>query len=169
VTLTHRTAIFAAMLLAPAACSRPAPAPATSTDDAALGPRHLAVRVPAALQITRAIDALSVTADAASFASTYVTVESARSVGVEREVLVFPQGQPRPAAGRRSVAPGTDFAAATDSWTTARDGIPVSGTLYTVEVRLVLFETDVPPTNGWDPHVGRYEVLWARTLSQSEE
>ena len=138
-------------------------------DADAPAPGQLAVRVPAALTISRALDALSVSVDAASLAWTHVTTEAGRVVGVEREVFVFPAGQTRPASGRRRVVPSTDFGVGTDTWTTKQDGIPVAGTQYVVEVRFVVFETDALPANGWDPHAGNYKALWSRTLRQAEE
>jgi hypothetical protein len=149
------------------ACSRQTLS--TSPDAGAFGARALAVRVPAALRIARAIDALSVTTDSASLAFTQVTADVGMVIGVEREVFVFPEGQPCPALGRRGIVPSIDFAGSTDTWTTKQDGIPVSGTQYVVEVRFVLFETDVPPADGWDPHIGNYKALWSRTLRQAEE
>jgi hypothetical protein len=158
--------LLGAMLPA-AACSRQTLS--TSPDAGTFGARPLAVRVPAALRIARAIDALSVTIDSASLAFTQVTADVAMVTGVERDVFVFPEGQPCPSVGRRGIVPGPDFALSTDTWTTKTDGIPVSGTQYVVEVRFVLFETDVPPADGWDPHIGNYKALWSRTLRQAEE
>jgi hypothetical protein len=119
--------------------------------------------------IARAIDALSVAADPSSLAFTQITADAGMVIGVEREVFVFPEGQARPTLGRSAVVPSADFAVSTDIWTTRQDGIPVPGTRYAVEVRFVLFETDVPAANGWDPHVGNYKALWSRTLRQAEE
>jgi hypothetical protein len=156
-----------AILVASAACSRQALS--TSADADTPAPRQLAVRVPAGLSIARAIDSLSVAVDSASVAFTQVTVDAGRVIGVEREVFVFPEGQGCPPTGRRGVVPSTDFTVSTDTWTAKENGIPVPGTQYVVEVRFVLFETDVPPANGWDPHVGNYKALWSRTLRQAEE
>lgn len=141
----------------------------TSPDAEASGPRELAVRVPAALSLGRAIDSLSVAVDPASLAFTQVTADAGKIIGVEREVFVFQEGRARPASGRRAVAPGTAFTASTDTWTAKQDGIPVSGAHYVAEVRFVLFETDVPLGSGWDPHAGHYKPLWSRTLRQAEE
>jgi len=127
------------------------------------------VRVPAALSLARALDALSVAVDPASLARTEVTADAGMVVGVEREVFVFPEGQPRPALGRRGVVAGTDFAASTDTWNVLQDGVPAPGTRYAVEMQLTLFETDVPYANGWNPHAGDYRALWSRTLRQAEE
>ncbi|MGO9833330.1 MAG: hypothetical protein ACLP1X_03870 [Polyangiaceae bacterium] len=153
--------------LSSAGCSRQTLS--TPPDANASGPRQLAVRVPAALSIARAIDALSVAVDPASLALTQVTADAGMVIGVEREVFVFPEGQPRPALGRRGLVQNTDFASSTDTWTTKQDGIPVPGTRYAVEMQFVLFQTDVPYANGWDPRAGNYQVLWSRTLRQAEE
>lgn len=153
--------------LSSAGCSRQTLS--TPPDANASGPRQLAVRVPAALSIARAIDALSVAVNPASLALTQVTADAGMVIGVEREVFVFPEGQPRPALGRRGLVQNTDFASSTDTWTTKQDGIPVPGTRYAVEMQFVLFQTDVPYANGWDPRAGNYQVLWSRTLRQAEE
>ena len=63
----------------------------------------------------------------------------------------------------------TDFGAARSTWSPPRDGLPLPGLEYVAEMKLVLFETDVPPGAGWDPHAGRYRALWTRTLVQAEE
>jgi hypothetical protein len=153
-------------LLSSVACSRQA---LSASPDAASGPRELALRVPAALMIARAIDSLSVSVDPATLASTQVAADVGMVIGVEREVFVFPKGQARPASGRSNVAPSADFTVSTDTWTPMHDGIPVLGTRYAVEGRFVLFETDVAVANGWNPHAGNYKALWSRTFQQAEE
>jgi hypothetical protein len=127
------------------------------------------VRVPSALTIGRSIDALSITVDPASLASTQVIAAPGMVIGMEREVFVFPEGQPRPPLGRGGLVRGADFTASTDTWTRKRDGLPLPGTQYVVEMQFALFETDVPPATPWNPHVGTYRVLWSRTLRQAEE
>jgi hypothetical protein len=127
------------------------------------------VRVPAALEIARAIDTLSVATDPASLALTQVTAEAGMFIGLEREVFVFPEGRAPPPSGRRSVVPSVDFTANVDTWTTGHDGIPAAGTRYAVEVRFALIETDVPPAEGWKPDAGSCKTLWSRTLRQTEE
>ncbi len=154
-------------LVASLACSRPT---ATASPEAgASGSREVAVRVPAALMVARAIDALSVGVDPTSLAFTQVTADAGMVLGVERAAFVFPAGQAPPAYGRSAVEAGADFTVATDTWTLKQDGIPEPGTRYAAEVRFVLFQTDVPPTKGWDPHAGHYRALWSRTLRQAEE
>ncbi len=132
--------------------------------------RKLVIRVPAGFGIERGLDALLVRIDAAALAFTEVNAESASIIGIESDVYAFARGQPRPDRGRHALVTGADFERTRAAWTTERDGIPLQGTKYVVEMNLVLFETDVPPAaTAWNPHAGRYTVLWTRTLRQSEE
>jgi hypothetical protein len=127
------------------------------------------VRVPAALSVARAIDSLSVAIDPASLGQLQVTARQGSIVGVETHVSVFPQGQARPVVERDAVASGADFNVGPSTWMTKRDGVPAPGTKYVVEMRLVLFETSVPPAEEWNPHAGTFRALWTRTLRQAEE
>src|SRR5260370_37480455 len=103
---------------------------------------QLSVRVPAALRIARAIDALSISIDPASLADTTVQAHRGMFVGVEAQFLVFPVGEARPAARRRRLQSSADFGAATATWDTKPDGGPASGAKYVPQVRVVLFDTD---------------------------
>jgi len=126
--------------------------------------------VPAGFGIERGLDALLVRIDPAALAFTEVDAGAAAVVGIESEVYAFARGQPRPDRGKHGLAAGSDFERTRVAWTTDRDGIPLQGTKYVVEMNLILFETDVPlGAATWNPHAGRYTVLWTRTLRQSEE
>ena len=149
------------------ACARDTSSTPLETDGGATTLRS--VRVPAALSIARGLDTLSVGVDPASLALTQVTVDRGMTVGVERDAQVSPVGQTRSNGHRHGVEPSDDFNVRTDTWNTREDGIPVPGTLYVAEVAFVLFETDVPPSQGWNPHAGNYKALWTRTLRQAEE
>jgi hypothetical protein len=127
------------------------------------------VRVPAALSVARALDTLSVSVDPSSLADTTVTLDAGMILGVESETAVFPAGEPRPASGRHGLHSSADFTLGVDTWSASTEGLPVPGTKYVAEMRLVLFETDVPPQHEWDPHAGRFVALWTRTLQQAEE
>ena len=149
------------------ACTRQTPTARREVD--ASGPRVQSVRVPAALSLSRGLDTLSVSIDPASLADTEITVDPGMLLGVESDTVVFALGQQPPASGRRGYASGTDFSLGTSTWSTRADGIPASGTRYVAEMRVVLFETDVPAQHEWDPHSGKYKALWMRALRQAEE
>ena len=144
-----------------------APSPVPLVADAGRAP--ITVRVPAALMLARGLDTLTVSVDPDSLAPVELGVEPGMQLGVVSDVVVFAQGQPAPDHGRRGLSSGVDFAQDTDTWSTARDGLPVPGRKYEAQMRLTLFETDVPPGSHWDPEAGRYAVLWTRTLRQAEE
>ncbi|HEX8795321.1 MAG TPA: hypothetical protein VF765_30440 [Polyangiaceae bacterium] len=156
--------VLAHLLLA---CSRERVSTPRPAD--AAGVVELSVRVPAALAVTRATDALSVAADPASFATTGLAARTGALIGVEADVLVFPVGQPRAVLQRHAVRSGADFGVASCTWNTARDGLPAPGTKYVVEMQLVVFETDAPLAPRWDPRAGHFDALWTRTLRQAEE
>ncbi len=149
------------------ACGRQPPALTRESDASAV--REQPVRVPAALSLSRGLDTLSVSIDPASLADTAVTVDPGMVLGIESDTAVFPVGQQPPAGGRKGYVSGTSFSLGTSTWTTRSDGVPQPGIRYVAEMRLVLFETDVPPGHSWDPHSGRYKALWTRTLRQAEE
>ena len=54
-------------------------------------------------------------------------------------------------------------------WSSRDDGLPQVDEKYEAEMKLTLFETDVPPGHEWDPHAGQFKVLLTRTLRQAEE
>jgi hypothetical protein len=43
------------------------------------------------------------------------------------------------------------------------------GEKYKAELRLTLFETDIPPQHCWAPETGRYKALWSKTLTLEVE
>lgn len=150
-----------------AACSRKTPSTAFSGD--APGDVEISVRVPAALSVARAIDTLSVAIDPASLGLLQLTAHSGMVIGVEADILVFRKGDTTPVLARRRVGSSADFSVCSSEWSTKVDGIPAPGAKYVVEIGILLFETDVPPTHEWDPHAGNFATLWTRTLRQAEE
>ena len=164
-----RAALGLALCVGSGACRRhpSAPAPPPIAD---AGAGEITVRVPVALQIARSLDSLSVAIDAASEGDTTVAPDPGMVLGVESEIRVFARGAARPDAPmRHGYTSGTSFDAGTSTWNRAQDGIPTPDEKYVVEVRLVLFETDVPAGHMWNPHAGRYRELLSRTIRQAEE
>jgi hypothetical protein len=155
------------MLVCSAACARTSGQAGVAAD--AGGPQTLSVRVPAALLVSRGLDSLSVSVDPASLAPTTIAVDAGMQLGVESHITIYPLGQPRPAQGRHGLSSGTEFDLGVDTWNAAQDGIPARGTRYVVDADIALFETDVAPGRGWDPHAGRFKTLWERSIHQAEE
>ena len=155
--------VLAGIVALAAACD------ARGSEPVASGPHRESVRVPAALSLSRGLDTLTVSIDPASLAGTEVTVDPGMSLGVESDTAVFAAGQQPAPTGRKGYVSGASFSLGTTTWSRSADGIPVPGTRYVAEMRLVLFETDVPPQQAWNPHAGRFKALWTRTLRQAEE
>ena len=158
---------FAVATILLASCHSPRTLASIGAD--ASGLVQLSLRVPAALMIERAIDTLSVAIDPATLGLTQVEADAGMALGVETQTRVFPKGRQQDALERRAVGRGADLAAGAATWIAKKDGIPEPGTEYVVEMRIVLFETDVPASNAWDPHAGNFKSLWTRTLRQAEE
>lgn len=164
---TFRRASLCGAALALALCSTTChrhPAP-TARD----GGRQLVVQVPAALRIARGLDTLSVQLDPDMLAKRTVRIEPHWSVGVAYTTRVFVRGTKRMVSERHGYVPLRDFDLGRSVWRTGKDGIPQRQSKYLVEMKLVLFETDVPPGPHWNPHAGHFRPLLSRTLQQAEE
>jgi hypothetical protein len=92
---------------------------------------------------------------------------------------VYPAGQTRPASPTRSARYFGINTGSTEDFNLSRDGLPVPGQKYDVDMILTVFETDeVPPnlpTAGeprsdlWQPERGKdYRVLLQRTLRATD-
>ena len=163
---SSRTLVTAlALACSLAACDRHH---AASTRDGAAG-RAEVVDVPAALRIARGLDTLSVELDPDALAKSTVHVEPGRTLGVAYTTRIFEQGRTKLQSERHGYVSGRGFDLGTSVWHTAADGLPQPGQKYLVEMKLVLFETDVKPGPHWNPHAGRFHVLLERTLRQAEE
>lgn len=157
----------ATLALVCAACA----APATSTPE----PHHAAVvtapahqvslHVPTKLAIERTADVLAVKLDRTAMEAATITVGANHYTGVGYDLRVYPQGQASMSSGG-GVVSGVDFQIGERRFN-AREGLPVPGVTYIVEVDLVVFETDVAPQHMWSPEGPGYNVLLKRTLSQT--
>ena len=134
--------------------------------------RHpVSIRVPTRLKIVRTADAISAEVDTNSFEPETITVGTNMATGVETEIEIYPSGQPpKDKSGSGMMGGGTtELPPVSGSWHTAKDGIPVPGKKYDVEVNLKIFETDIPPQHMWGPQSEKYKILWQRTLKQTVE
>jgi len=146
------------------ACRSNASSPAVD----ATAPHEVTVRVPGALRLARSLDTLSVEIDPSAGAETTVRADPGMVLGVESETRVFGRGHPG-GSGRHGYASGAAFDVGRSIWSSRDDGLPQVDEKYEAEMKLTLFETDVPPGHEWDPHAGQFKVLLTRTLRQAEE
>jgi hypothetical protein len=137
--------------------------------DAASSDVTVHVRVPGALRVARALDTLTVEIDPAASVDSAIDTDPSMSLGVETETRVFAIGSPTVLGERHGYASGATFDVGQSIWNERTDGLPEPGKKYVAEMKLVLFETDVPPGHMWNPHAGRYKALLTRTIRQAEE
>jgi hypothetical protein len=132
--------------------------------------RHpILVLVPTKLKTEQTTESLSVGFDTNSLESTNLTVGANMLAGFQYEQYVYPAGEKRPAEGGLGLIGhvGGNYSDVT-YWNTKRDGIPLPGKEYVVEMDLAVFETDIPPQHEWQPQGSKnYKILWKRTLKQT--
>jgi hypothetical protein len=121
------------------------------------------LKVPARLSISRTEDRLEVSVDLGSLAPVSVELGKGHFSGFKHELRVYRDGA-AVVSGRHGLSTSPDIGTAMIN--AKEDGIPKAGQTYRVEVKLELFETDVPPGHHWRPEGGAYRVLWSKTLSE---
>jgi hypothetical protein len=107
---------------------------------------------------------MTVKLDRTAMEAAKITVGANRYTGVSYDLRVYPEGQASMSSGG-GVVSGVDFQIGERRFN-AREGLPVAGKTYLVEVDLVVFETDVAPQHMWQPEGDGYNQLLKRTLSQ---
>ena len=125
-------------------------------------------RLPTLLRVLRTDNQFSVGIDPGSLEPVKLRVGKNMVTGLKEQILLFRDGKP--------VVSGYESLQGLDAGNTPRnvggvfnrrtDKFPQPGEAYTVEVRLTLFETDIPAQNLWSPEGGKYRILWTRTLKQ---
>ena len=131
--------------------------------------RHrVSVQVPTSLLIRRTHDELAV--GFAPLRSTNLTVGSNMVTGTKWEMHIYRDGAPvqfqrHPVS---SLGGGLRFEPWETTFTTKQDGLPQAGQEYIVELRLTMFETDLPAQHLWSPRSGkRYSVLFTQTFKET--
>lgn len=131
--------------------------------------RHpFSVQVPTALLIRRTEDELAV--GFAPLRSTNLTVGSKMVTGTEWEMHIYRDGAPVQLQRHpvRSVGTGLRFEPWETTFTTKQDGLPQAGEEYVVELRLTMFETDLPAQHMWSPQSGKhYRIMWTQTFRET--
>lgn len=123
------------------------------------------VMVPTTINVERSESQIGVGIDRATFKSESLLVGENMIVGFAWETDVLSGGKVV-STGRRGLGtPGNSVS----YYNASQDGIPRPGEKYTVEVRLTVFETDLPPQHFWSPESGKYRVLTTKTLRGGDE
>jgi hypothetical protein len=120
------------------------------------------------LRIKRTDDQISVGVDPGRLKSVELGVGKNMVVGFKHELFVYREDkliESHP-GGMQSPPDGVSYSTLAYSFKRGTDKIPQPGETYRVEVRLSLFETDIPTQHFWQPESGKYRVLWTKTLKQ---
>lgn len=120
--------------------------------------------VPTRVRIVRTENRLEVDADPDSLESITLDVGTNMVVGFRTEQLIYEDGQLVSSGG---YGLGGDWYFGTSGYNTRARGFPQPGKSYEVELRIHIFETDIPPQHLWMPESPKYKVLWTRTIRQS--
>jgi hypothetical protein len=126
-------------------------------------------RVPSRLRVSRLGRYWGVEAVPGALETVKVTVGKDMVTGLRYEVSVYREGKlvlSGPGGMQSGLGPYTHVAA-TVGEVGSKDFQP--GDKYRANLRLTLFETDIPPQHCWAPETGRYKVLWSRTLTLDVE
>jgi hypothetical protein len=126
-------------------------------------------RVPSRLRVSRPGRCVGVEAVPGALESAKVTVGKDMVTGLRYEVSVYRNGKlalSGPGGMQSGLGPYSPVAASVGE-VGGKDFRP--GEKYRADLRLTLFETDIPPQHCWAPETGRYKVLWSRTLTLEVE
>ena len=139
----------------------------------------LPVQVPTRLWVHRATNSLEMGTDyTPGMLDTNIMTGSNMVVGTRFEWFVYPEGEIRHAnASRLDLEYSTTPISRVEYFEIGRDGMPVEGRKYNVEMEFTIFETDNPPAgvdntplNPWRPQDGKnYRVLFQHRLRQATE
>jgi hypothetical protein len=124
---------------------------------------YQAFEVPARLRIRRTAERIAVGIDPGSLEEISLTVAPDRVIGMKNDLRVY-RGKDLVVSGYSGLTGGTSDVGTT-FLNRKTDRIPQKGETYVVEMRLAVFETDVPVQHEWAPESGKhFAVLWTRTL-----
>ncbi len=120
--------------------------------------------VPTRLRIVRGESRIAVGVDPDSLESITLDVGVNMVAGFKIEQFVYRDGEVA-CPGVTSLST-RGFVLGTNYYNTNLDGVPQCGEIYEIELRLEIFETDIPGQHLWGPKSPKYRVLWTRTLRQ---
>lgn len=135
--------------------------PIANADPSIRQPRN--VQVPTRLTIERTDSRIGYQFDPAALQTEPLFVGASMIVGYAWEESVHSNGKTLWTGGGLS----TSVASSSSGFNRHVDGFPVPGEKYTIETRITVFETDIPPQHMWSPESGKYKVLLTRTICEN--
>jgi hypothetical protein len=131
---------------------------------------HVTLIVPTGFKIARDTKTLSVGLDPDTMRPIEITVGKKMVIGEREDDRIYEAGRPRPVNaggvglsslnednGEASLSTG-----ATTFYNRSQGHIPEPGKTYVVEMKITVFETNLPPQHMWRPKMDK--VLWTGTL-----
>ncbi len=118
-------------------------------------------QVPARLIVIRSEGKIAVSVDMKSLNEIELEVGHKMVTGLKHQMFAVSQGQ------KKSLGSGLGGVRAnigTSYITREHYGIPQQGQNYVIEVKFVIFETDIPAQHMWSPGSGKYRELWSKTI-----
>ena len=117
-------------------------------------------QVPARLIVIRSEDRIAVSVDMKSLEEIELEVGYKMIVGFKSQTFVVTEGRQKPWGGGL----GGTADIGTSYLNRTVHGIPQQGQNYVIEVKFVIFETDIPAQHMWSPEGGKYRELWSKTI-----
>ena len=119
--------------------------------------------VPTRLRIVRSESRIAVEADPDSLQSITLDVGTNMVAGFRNELFIYQDGQLLCSGGSNL---GGDWYFGTFNYNTGGFFFPKPGETYEIELRVQIFETDIPAQHMWMPVSPMYKSLWTRTSRQ---
>ncbi|GAF87043.1 unnamed protein product, partial [marine sediment metagenome] len=116
------------------------------------------------LDVKRMDDRISISFDTDSLEEIELEIGYKMVTGFRREIFVISDGE----KASYGFGLGTSASFGTRFLSRQLHGIPMNKEKYVVEVRLTIFETDIPSQHMWNPKSDKYKELWTNTLRSSE-
>jgi hypothetical protein len=125
--------------------------------------------VPTRLWTERTDERISIAVDMNSLERIELQVGENMVTGLKDRMFVYRDGQLL-TSDYAGLTGGTTANIGTTFLNRSLDNIPQPGEKYLIEIRLEIFETDIPAQHMWHPEGSdKYKVLWTRTLTQRVE
>ena len=125
--------------------------------------------VPTRLWTERTDERISIAVDMNSLERIELQVGANMVTGLKHRMFVYRDGQLL-TSDYAGLTGGATANIGTTFLNRSLDNIPQPGEKYLIEIRLEIFETDIPAQHMWHPEGSdKYKVLWTRTLTQRVE
>ncbi len=161
--------LLALLLCSPALATDPIPPDPTPTPKVRpRGQNTISFKIPTKLKLGESNRQATYALADKPLQTITLKVDSTFFSGAEYRVFIYPEGEPRPQAELISgICPDVQ---ALSGWTGFRSGKNYGrypGQKTVIEVEIIIFQTDVPPSTVWEPYGKKYKVLWTGSVKET--